>query len=232
LVRRDEGRRQVALDTIRETYAEYERSEYARRWSEADRGIRYAVAERDSWLTDALIGGEECVVDIGCGDGNVALSLLRAGKAPARYVGIDLVADRVAAASARVPYGEFLVGSGDELSLEDASADAVVAFTLFSSILDDDLLNGIAAEINRVLRPGGRVLVYDLRYPNPFNRRIRPVTLSLLKHLFPAWSLRSTTMTLLPPLARTVLASGRRRYGALASIPLLRSHRGSLLVKP
>jgi SAM-dependent methyltransferase len=223
--------RDAALARLRATYREYSATGYAQRWEGHAVGDALVVAERDAWLADA-IGPAGVVLDIGCGGGDLASMLDRRGQRPGRYIGLDLLEERIAAAGNAVPWGEFRIGSADRLALPDASVDVVVAATLFSSLREAFLLRAVAAEIARVLRPGGRLVVYDLRYPSPRNRAVTPVTIANLARLFPGWPIQSTTITLLPPIARSRLGAGERRYRLLAAVPVLRSHLAAILVRP
>jgi SAM-dependent methyltransferase len=225
--------RNRALRDIADTYARYESSGYARRWSTGSEGYRLAVAERDRWIVEALVPYlAGTLVDLGCGAGALGQVLERAQVRPRRLLGFDVLEDRLEAARANVPWATFEAASADRLPVADGDADAVVAMTLLSSLTDPALRSGVAAEIGRVLRPSGAFVVYDLRYPSPRNRSIRPVSPRELNALFPGWTVRGSTLTLLPPLARSPLAAGQRRYRALAAIPMLRSHLGAVLVKP
>lgn len=191
------------------------------------------AAERDQWLVAALRPlGSAVVVDLGCGDGNVATTLDRAGIRPSRYLGVDLLPARIAEASAEIPWGEFHVAPADEVPLPNRTADAVVAMTMFSSVMDLSLRVLIAGEIRRILRPGGHLLVYDLRIPSPRNTTLRPVLPQDLASLFPGWPMTWRSMTLLPPLARTPLAGGPLRYRLLSAVPLMRSHIAAVLTNP
>lgn len=216
---------------MRATYLDYTRSGYARRWANAGAGAALAVAERDAWLAGA-VGQAGSLLDIGCGGGDLASMLDARGLRPARYIGLDLLEERVDAARRAVPWGEFLTGSADDVPLPDGSVDVVVAATLFSSLRERFLREAVAGEIARVLRPGGRLVVYDIRYPSPRNRAVTPVTVTGLRALFPGWPLIARSMTVLPPIARSMLAAGRRRYRALASIPPMRSHIAAILHRP
>ena len=223
--------RDAALARLRATYRKYSATGYAQRWAGRAAGDALVVAERDAWLASA-IGTAGVVLDIGCGGGDLASMLDRQGQRPGRYVGMDLLEERIAAARNAVPWGEFLIGSADRLPLPEASVDGVVAATLFSSLREAFLLNAVAAEIARVLRPRGRLVLYDLRYPSPRNRAVAPVTVTVLQRLFPGWPIESRTVTLLPPIARSRFGAGERRYRLLAAIPVLRSHLAAILVRP
>jgi ubiquinone/menaquinone biosynthesis C-methylase UbiE len=225
-----EAERQWALDRTLRAYSRYANGPEAGRWEAQDHGSRLALQARDRWLIQEL-AGRSPLLDLGCGDGNLALALAAAGYQPTSYVGVDLLPERVAIAESRVPWGTFHVAAADRLPLDDSSFDAVAAVTTLSSI-PPELLPPVAREIGRVLRTGGVLVVYDLRFRNPGNPDVRPIAGSELRRLFPAWSIRSESMTLLPPLARTRLGGGSRRYRALTRFPFLRSHAGSVLTRP
>jgi SAM-dependent methyltransferase len=221
-----------AHDELRRTYARYEAGR-ATLWAGAEIGAQLATAERDAWLVDALspiAGGN--VVDLGCGDANLARTLSTAGVA-VRYVGIELLAVRVQEARQRSPDARLVQASALQLPLRDASADAVVAATLVSSLPAPWLRRALSDEIRRVLMRGGRLVVYDLRYASPGNPNVRRVSKGELLGLLPGWPIiASTTLTVLPPLARSRFSAGRLRYGMLSRVPLLRSHIGVVLEKP
>jgi ubiquinone/menaquinone biosynthesis C-methylase UbiE len=231
--RDEEARRAAILSETAETYATYARTGYAERWSDLEPGMLQAIRERDAWLLSALRPARDgTVVDLGCGDGALGKLLDESDARPTLFVGLDILEGRLAIARKEVPWGRFLQASADEIPLDDGVAKAVVAMTLFSSLKDDWFRTRVAKEIDRVLMPCGRLVVYDLRYPSPSNRYVTPVTASTLRGLFPDWSQKSRSMTLLPPLSRSRLAGGPRRYRWLSGFPPLRSHLGTVLIKP
>ncbi len=89
------------------------------------------------------------VLDLGCGDGHLVALLAARGCAA---VGLDLSAAELAAAHARGP-GTWIQGRAQLLPVADRSLDAVVSHLSFM-LLDD--LDQVAAELARVLVPGGR----------------------------------------------------------------------------
>jgi ubiquinone/menaquinone biosynthesis C-methylase UbiE len=220
----DSKRVHILAETA-DTYARYAASGYGTRWSPVPGVFDPMGDEREAILVEAIGDvSSGMIVDLGCGGGHLALTLERRIGRPARYVGVDLLDDRIADARQRVPWGEFHVASGDRLPLADESVDVLVAATVFSSIPDAWFRGEIAREIGRVLRPHGRVVVYDIRYPSPGNPAVRPIRRKTLQEMFPGWAIATQTVTLLPPLARSPIGRGRRRYRALARIPFLRSH--------
>lgn len=104
-------------------------------------------------------------VDLGCGPGFLVLEM--AQQAPDLQVtGIDLSEEMLAQAKGythefsvaeRV---DFKVGDAADIPFPDASLDLVVS-TLSLHHWDDPLV--ILNEINRVLRPGGAYMIFDLR---------------------------------------------------------------------
>lgn len=231
----DETRHRAAvLAKTRAVYEGYATSGRTERWTGRETGSRIARSERDAWITAAVgpTPGRR-VLDLGCGDGHLARLLDDDVHRPASYLGVDLLEERLAEARTDAPaWATFEIASADQLPVADGGVDVVVAMTLLSSVPDPSFRARIAAEIGRVLVPGGRFVVYDFRYPSPSNPHVRPVTPDDLRRLFPGWALDVATLTVLPPLARRRLAAGARRYRLLHLLPPLRSHIGATLVRP
>jgi SAM-dependent methyltransferase len=89
------------------------------------------------------------LLDVGCGTGRVSA---RAASLGALVTGLDVAPSMVAAASALVPEGSFVVGSADALPFDDGAFDAVVANVVLLHVGRQDVA---LAEMARVLRPGG-----------------------------------------------------------------------------
>jgi demethylmenaquinone methyltransferase/2-methoxy-6-polyprenyl-1,4-benzoquinol methylase len=105
------------------------------------------------------------VVDACCGTGDLALDFARAG---ARVVGVDFTAEMLERAvpklAGRGPARVLVQGDALELPLSSACADvASVAFGL-RNLADRE--RGLA-ELARVVRPGGIVLVLEFTAPPP-----------------------------------------------------------------
>lgn len=106
------------------------------------------------------------VLEIGCGPGR--LSILLARKHGIDVTGVDLdpaMIERALANAKRTGNGDrrapsFVVGDVASLPYPDASVDLVVSTLSMHHWADPTA--GLA-EIGRVLRPGGRALVWDLR---------------------------------------------------------------------
>ena len=175
------------------------------------------------------LGGRR-VLDVGCGGGGELARLVELGAEPSALAGIELLPERVAAARERFPELDIRAGNAENIDWPSASFDLVLAFTVFSSILDNVMARNVAAEISRVLKPGGVLLWYDFRYDNPRNPNVRRMSERDVRALFPALSGDLRTITLLPPLSRRLGVAAPALYPALAALPPLRSHLLGMLV--
>jgi ubiquinone/menaquinone biosynthesis C-methylase UbiE len=192
------------------------------------RRLTRRLLEQEGWLPL----GDRRVLDVGSGGGAELAWFRELGASESRLAGIDLLPDRVEVARRAYPQLEFHLGNAEHLPFPDASVDLVLAYTVFSSILDPEMAANVAAEIRRVMRPGGGFLWYDFRYNSPANRNVRGVSATRVRSLFPGLKGELHGVTLLPPLARRLGLITPIAYPALASIPPLRSHLLGLLRKP
>jgi ubiquinone/menaquinone biosynthesis C-methylase UbiE len=118
------------------------------------------------------------IIEVGCGTGlNFAHY-----EASAEVVAIEpihdfrnLAAERAAAAAARI---EVIEGDAQALDFPDASFDAAFVTLVFCSVPDAD--RGLA-ELRRVVRPGGRVVLFE------HVRSERPLVRAVQEILNPAW---------------------------------------------
>jgi arsenite methyltransferase len=115
------------------------------------------------WLLGDIEPGS-VVLDLGCGAGTDLLIAAQMVGPDGRVIGVDMTSamlDR-AAASARamaledVELHESLI---EALPLEDASVDVVISNGVIDLVPDKD---AVFAEIDRVLRPGGRLQLADV----------------------------------------------------------------------
>lgn len=173
------------------------------------------------------------ILDIGCGDGAMLRQFTQWGAIPDRLSGIDLRPEPVEIARHLNPNIDVRCGSAIELPWMDNSVDLVCQHTMFTSILSSEIKSRIAAEMVRVLKPGGAVLWYDFMYNNPTNPDVRGVTTKEIHSLFPDFELHLNRITLAPPIARRLPESLLPiLYPVLVAIPILRTHYLGLLVKP
>jgi ubiquinone/menaquinone biosynthesis C-methylase UbiE len=164
------------------------------------------------------------VLDVGCGSGLVLGWLHDVGVPEENLFGIDLLPNRIEAAQQRFPRFTFAVANAEDLSFPGGSFDLVVTFTVFSSILDRAVAENVARSIRRVLRIGGAVVWYDIRYPNPWNADVRAMTTPRIRRLFSDFAMNLEPITVIPPVARRLGPLTGSAYPVLAAVPLLRSH--------
>jgi ubiquinone/menaquinone biosynthesis C-methylase UbiE len=93
---------------------------------------------------------------VACGTGRQSAVLADLGH---RVVGVDATEAMLERARQRVPAGEFRAGSLTELPLEDGSVDAAVCSLALTHLPE---LGPAVAELARVVRPGGRVVISDV----------------------------------------------------------------------
>jgi len=109
------------------------------------------------------------VLDIGTGPG-VLLVELAARRPDLRLTGVDLSADMIAAARRNLePFGERAgarVGDVTSLPFPDRSFDLIVSSL---SLHHWDHPEAAVPELARILRPGGRVYIYDFPFA-PFDK--------------------------------------------------------------
>lgn len=167
------------------------------------------------------------LVEVGCGTGGILLDLLRLGARAEQLTGIEMLGERVTAARASLPMGLRIVeGDAALAAVDDASQDAVLAFTVFSSVLDDASQQKLASAMWRWVAPGGGVMCYDFAVGNPRNPDVRGVPVRRLRELFPDARLTVRRVTLAPPLARLLARVGSRFIAPVAACaPFLRTHR-------
>ncbi|MES2900886.1 MAG: class I SAM-dependent methyltransferase [Pseudomonadota bacterium] len=164
------------------------------------------------------------VVDVGCGSGGFLRQLVDWGADPVKLIGTEYQQERLDQARLRsAPAIRWHLGDLD--ILPDASVDLAVANTVFSSILDPAARSALAAEMWRVLRPGGWTMLFDFRYNNPSNQQVRRLGWHEARALWPDNAFRYQTLLLAPPIARRLGAAPRLVGEVLVALaPVLRSH--------
>jgi ubiquinone/menaquinone biosynthesis C-methylase UbiE len=108
-------------------------------------------------------------IDVGCGNGAFT-EVLIARAAPAAVTGIDPSDGQIAYARSRpgAAMAKFQVGDAQSLPFADDSFDAA-SMALVIAFVDD--ANKAAAEMARVVRPGGLVATYMWSFPEGFPLR-------------------------------------------------------------
>jgi ubiquinone/menaquinone biosynthesis C-methylase UbiE len=104
----------------------------------------------------------ERVLDVGCGSGFYVAELLEEVGTDGAVTGVDPSTPMLAVARERcagAANATFREGSATELPVEDASVDAAVSVQVLEYVEDVD---AALRELHRVLRPGGRLVVWDV----------------------------------------------------------------------
>jgi demethylmenaquinone methyltransferase / 2-methoxy-6-polyprenyl-1,4-benzoquinol methylase len=107
----------------------------------------------------AGVGPGSRALDVATGTGDLALELARRG---AEVVGVDFSEGMLELARKKAPGIRFEVGNALDLPYDDGEFDAVTVG--FGARNFDDLDRGLA-ELARVTRPGGRVVVLEITTP-------------------------------------------------------------------
>jgi len=95
-------------------------------------------------------------IDAGCGEGLHAQRLTELGF---DVLGVDPVPRHIELAHENAPAARFVLGRLEELPAGDGSADLVWCRDMLALVPD---LDAALAELARVLRPGGRAIVYSM----------------------------------------------------------------------
>jgi ubiquinone/menaquinone biosynthesis C-methylase UbiE len=151
------------------------------------------LRERDRLLDGLALRGDETVLDVGCGRGLLLIGAARrltTGKA----VGVDiwLAEDlsgnrpeatlenaRLEGVAERV---EVKDGDARRLPFADGTFDVIVTKEVLHNIYDAAERDTAVREIARVLRPGGRLILADVRHTGRYARVLRECGLEDLRH--------------------------------------------------
>jgi ubiquinone/menaquinone biosynthesis C-methylase UbiE len=161
-VRLDRRRREQVLNR-RQRDTESFFSDVAAEWDRV-RGELFGETS-DLQLLPALLDPEVVVGDLGCGSGRIAATVAPYARS---VVAVDSSPEMLEVARARLAgFGnvEVVQGRIEELPLAPASLDLALVVHLLHHVVDP---TAALAEVARVLRPGGRVVVADV-LPHPYD---------------------------------------------------------------
>jgi ubiquinone/menaquinone biosynthesis C-methylase UbiE len=137
--------------------------EYDLRWLVRSRGRERAF--RRHLLDLAGVGPGEAVLDVGCATGSLAIAAGRRVGRAGLVRGIDpaerMIVRARAKARRRRSRAVFDVATAQDLPFADASFDVVLCTLVVHQLPHADLRTCVA-EMRRVLKPGGRLLLVDL----------------------------------------------------------------------
>jgi ubiquinone/menaquinone biosynthesis C-methylase UbiE len=174
--------------------------------------------------------GDSCL-EIGYGSLGWLGELVAWGVREGDLHGIELDETRARRASEILPGADLRVGDATRMPWAAGTFRLIIASTVFSSILDASVRQAVAAEVARVLAPGGALLWYDMAVNNPRNPNVRGIGRRELAMLFPTLPGKIHSVTLAPPLARWAAPKSWILSELLEAIPFLRTHVLAVLVK-
>lgn len=123
---------------------------------------------RQRTATLARIQPGEHVLDVGCGTGTLAMEVQRRVGRAGRVAGVDPGQEQIASARAKAARRhmpiEFQIGGIEQLPFPDQTFDVVLS-TLMMHHVPARLKRQGLAEIARVLKPGGRLVIADFKRP-------------------------------------------------------------------
>lgn len=128
--------------------------------------------------------GAAKVLDVGCGGGGNIFQLFRAGYFPENVCGIDIQKERLGAAKKLYPSVRFSPEDASKMSFQSGNFDLVFESTMFATLPDDKVREGIAAEMLRVCRSGGHLLLLDWRTHKPGDPNYKALTRREVQKLF------------------------------------------------
>jgi ubiquinone/menaquinone biosynthesis C-methylase UbiE len=118
----------------------------------------------------------DTVLEVGCATGSLTLAAKRQAGLSGKVLGIDIIPGMIEASQRKAAEAHeeitFQEGSIDNIPFSTDQFDVVMCSFMIFHMSEETLRKGIS-EIQRVLKPGGRLLVLDLALPTqPFQRAI------------------------------------------------------------
>ncbi len=144
------------------------------------------------------------ILDVGFGGGFDLLTFIKYGADIDGLFGVEILEERYNRVKEIIPRVNLLLTNDFSLPFEDKSIDIINQSTVFSSILDKNCRTQLAFEMYRVLKPGGRIFSYDIRYPNPWNQNVIMMDKKEIKDLFPSATASFYPVTLNPVIVRKI----------------------------
>jgi SAM-dependent methyltransferase len=129
--------------------------------------VEHYLAKRTRFVIEHCPRGR--ALDVGCGTGALAARLAGAGY---DTTGVDPSAGMLEVLRSRAPQVQAQVARGTDLPFPDGMFDVVLCVAVLHHITEPGAVRATLAEMVRVARPGGRVLVWDHNPRNPYWRSL------------------------------------------------------------
>jgi SAM-dependent methyltransferase len=203
----DGGRVGFDAERVRLEYERRDRDERLNRYYQRiGPAVERAVAERRTrvWAILTALGPPDGlrILDVGCGAGRDLIWLADQGIPPTQLFGIDLHSPAVATASEALPGATVVVGNGADLPFADGSVDVAMQTVALSSVVEPEARRRVAREMGRVVRPGGRIISYDMIAAPSSNEHLVGIDRSEVDRLFAdLGDLQAERITLAMPIA-------------------------------
>lgn len=224
-------------DRVNHVYDNYLKNEkYLNKWSSSNIGNKIIadefLKEVKKLLNNIHINiKDKEILDIGCASGNKTEDLMNLGFQSEKIFGIDIRKNSIKNAKIKYPNSNYFYMDARNTLFPNEKFDFINVFTLFSSILDKKNQLKVSKEIIRILKPGGFIIFYDIRYKSPFNKNLIEIKKKRINSLFPEMKKKIKTITLLPPIARNMGSLTRFLYPFLSKISFIRTHYLGLIQK-
>jgi SAM-dependent methyltransferase len=125
--------------------------------------VEHYQRKRIAFLTAVCPGGR--ALDVGCGTGALAERLAERGYA---VTGVDPSEGMLEIMRRRSPQSTAIRASGTDLPFTDDTYDLVFTVAALHHIADPAAVAATLAEMVRVTRPGGRIVIWDHNPRNPY----------------------------------------------------------------
>jgi ubiquinone/menaquinone biosynthesis C-methylase UbiE len=163
------------------------------------------------------------ILELGPGRGGVLTELLGVGASAVKLHGAELLFERVQIAHGTLPGLPLACADGQNLPYPADSFDLTMQFTVFSSILDEEVKTWVARELLRVTKTHGMILWYDF-WLNPTNPQTCGIRSAEVRRLFPRCRFTFERITLAPPIARRLAPISWGLCQLLESLKIFNTH--------
>jgi SAM-dependent methyltransferase len=129
--------------------------------------VEHYLDKRVAFITELCPGGQ--VLDVGCGTGALAGRLTAAGF---DVTGVDPSQGMLRVMAGSAPTVRGVRATGTRLPFAEARFDLAITVAALHHVADPADVRATLVEMVRVLRPGGRIVVWDHNPRNPYWKRL------------------------------------------------------------